>query len=129
MLRSEERGADWLTQAAASLRKLLLGVLHTVAPNDPVRRWVTQPKIQLDQQGRPTRRTKIDWLCRSIRHANYRKFVRLELGSALAVLDLLNEAVHVNEFRELEESFASVSSRVRFAVRQLATLSEEQRSI
>ena len=33
MLRSEERGADWLTQAAALLRKLLLGVLHTVAPN------------------------------------------------------------------------------------------------
>ena len=32
MLRSKEGGPDWLTQAAASFRKLLLSVLHTAAP-------------------------------------------------------------------------------------------------
>ena len=128
ILRSEERGPDWLTQAAASLRKLLLGLLHTAAPDDLVLPWVTKPTTQLDQHGHPTRRTKIDWLCRSIHNEGFRKFVRMELDSALAVLDLLNQAIHVNEFPELEESFTSVSARVRFAIRHLVTLWERRRS-
>ena len=127
MLRSEERGPDWLTQAAASLRKLLLGVLHTAAPDDLVLPWVTR-NTQLDQHGHPTRRTKIDWLCRPIRREGYRKRMRIKLDSAIKDLDLLNKAIHVNESPEIEESFTSVSGRVRFAIRRIATLWEQRRS-
>ena len=126
MLRSEERGPDWLTQTAASLRKVLLGVLHRAAPDDLVLPWVTERKTQVDVHGHPTRRTKIAWLCRSIRHEGYRKFVRSELDSALAALDLLNEAIHVDEFPDLEESFTSVSSRVRSAIRHITRLLEQR---
>ena len=128
ILRSEERGPDWLTQAAASLRKLMLGVLHTAAPNDLVLQWVTDPSTQLDRCGRPTRRTKVDWLCGSIRDERYRKFVRMELDSALAILDMLNRAIHVNEYPELEESFTAVSARVRFVIRHIVTLGQQRRA-
>ena len=126
--RSEERGPDWLRQAAASIRTLLLGLLHAAAPDNLVLPWVTKPDAQLDGHGHPTRRTKIAWLCRSIQDEGYRKFVRMELDSALAVLDLLNQAVHMNEFLELEESFSSVSARARFAIRHIARLWEKRRS-
>ena len=128
MLRSEERGPDWLTQAAVSLRRVLLGVLHTAAPNDLVLLWVTKPKTQVDQHGRPTRRAKIDWLCRSIRHEGYRESVRAKIDSALAALDLLNKAIHSNACPELEESFTSVSARLKSAIRHIATLLERRRS-
>ena len=114
--RSKERGPDWLRQAAASLRTLLLNLLHTAAPDKLVLPWVTEPGSQLDKGGHPTRRTKIAWLCSSVRNKRWREFVRMELDSALRVLDVLSKAVHVNEFSELEESFTSVSARVRFAI-------------
>ena len=126
--RSEERGPDWLRQAAASIRTLLLGLLHAAAPDNVVLLWVTKPDAQLDGHGRPTRRTKIAWLCSSIQDEGYRKFVRMELDSGLAVLELLNQAVHKNQFPELEESFTSVSARVRFAIRHIARLWERRRS-
>ena len=39
ILRGKDRGPDWCTQVSASLRKLLLGVLHTAAPDDLVLPW------------------------------------------------------------------------------------------
>ena len=127
-LRSEERGPDWLTQAAASYRKLFLNVLHRAAPNELVLPWVRDPRIQLDQHGNPTRRTKIDWLCKSIQHKGYRRFVRIELDSGLEVLELLNQSVHVNDFPELEESFELAATLMEFAILQIARLSGHQRS-
>ena len=127
-LRSEERGPDWLTQAAASIRKLLLSLLHAAAPDECVLPWVQHRKAQLDRNGRPTRRTKIEWLCRSIRNTGYRKFVKSELNSALEVLELCNQAVHVDEFPDFEESFNSVFARVEFAVHHIVRLSGRRRS-
>ncbi len=117
--RSEERGPDWWTQAAASERKLFLGVLHAAAPNDLVMPWVTSPKHQLDEHDRPTRRTRIAWLCRSIPNKSYRKFLLTELDSALALIELFNTAVHVDEFPEFEQSFSWTQLRLKVAMRHI----------
>ena len=117
--RSEERGPDWWTQAAASERKLLLGVLHTAAPDHLVLPWVTNRKQQVDRCGHPTRRTKINWLCQQIANEGYRKFVKTELDSALVLIDVLDSANHVNEFPEFEESFSWMHLRVKVAIRHI----------
>ncbi len=127
-IRSEERGPDWLRQATASFRTLLLGLIHTAAPDELVLPWVQDRKTQLDRNGHPTRRTKIDWLCRSIQNRDFRGFVKSELHSMLGVLELFNQAVHVNEFPDLEESFTFMVTRVEFAIRQIVKLSGRQRS-
>ena len=127
MLRIDERGPDWLTQASVSLRRVLLGMLHHAAPNELVLPELTKRKMQVDQQGRPTRRAKIDWLCESISHEASREFVRAKLAAALAALDLLNKAIHSNECPELEESFSAVFASVRSAIRHIATLLERRR--
>ena len=128
LLCSEERGPDWFTHAAASFRKLLHGLLRTAVTDEQVLPWVRDSKAQLDRNGRPTRRTKIKWLCRSIQNKGYRRFVECELDSALEVLELCNQAVHVNEFPEFEESFSSVTARVEFAVLHIVRLSSGHRS-
>ena len=118
MQRNQERGPDWWTQAAASQRKLFLGVLHTAAPDHLVMTWVTNPK-QLDRRNRPTRRAKIAWLCRSIPNESYRKFLIAELDSALELIELFNTAVHVDEFPEFEETFSWTQLRLKVAVRHI----------
>lgn len=120
--RAEERGPDWWTQAAASLRKLLLGVLHTAAPDDLVLPWVTNHTDQVDRTSHPTRRTKIAWLCNSIANAEYRKCVKTEVDSVLALIDVLDSANHVDEFPEFEESFSWTVLRVRVAIRHIFTI-------
>ena len=128
ILRSKERGPDWLTQAAASCRKLLLGLLHTAAPNERVLPWAKNQGAQLDRNGRPTRRTKIDWLCRSIQNRAYRRFVRSDLNTVLEVLALCNQAVHVNESPDFEESFELAIAGVESGIRHIIQLSGHQRS-
>ena len=117
--RSEERGPDWWTQSAASERKLFLGVLHAAAPDDHVVPWVTKPSVQLDRSGRPTRRTKIAWLCRSIPNESYRRVLITELDSALALIDLFSTAVHVDDFPEFEEIFSWIHLRMKVAIRHI----------
>ena len=96
--RADDRGPDGWTQGSASMRKLLKGVLHSVAPNEVVLRWATKNNKELDKNKRPTRATKIEWLCRSISQGTYRAYVRNEIDSALALIDLMDTAQHVDEF-------------------------------
>ena len=54
------------------MRKLLKGVLHTATPNESVLLWATKNNKPLDKHGRPTRGTKIEWLCQFIPNDAYR---------------------------------------------------------
>ena len=80
---------------------------------------MTKPKDQVDRLGRPTRRTKIAWLCRSIPNESYRKLLLTELDSALTLIDLFNTAVQVDEFPEFEQSFAWTQLRLKVAIRHM----------
>lgn len=120
--RSLDRGADWWTQGSASMRKLLKGVLHTAAPNERVLPWALKNKESLDRNGRPTRATKIAWLCRTIGNDAYREFVRTELESALALITLVDAAQHVDEFPEFEQQYDWTILRVEVAIRHILVL-------
>jgi len=121
------RGPDWWSQGAASMRKLVKGVLHTVASNELVLPFVTDPETQLDHKGHPTRATKIAWLCQFIPNKEYRAFVRADLTAALALIDLLDAANHKDEFPDFERQYATVALRVEVFVRHLITLAEARR--
>jgi hypothetical protein len=117
-----EKGPDWWTHGGASLRKLLKGVLHTAAPNDTVLPWARQNNKELDRLGRPIRATKVEWLCSFIPNDAYRAYVRTELNSALALIDLLDTAQHVDEFQEFEAQYAWTVLRVEVAIRHMLTI-------
>ena len=80
------------------MRKLLTGILHTAAPNERVLPWATKNNKPLDKHGCSTRVTKIEWLCQFIPNEAYRASVRTELNSALALIELVDTAQHVDEF-------------------------------
>ena len=120
--RSADRGPDWWTQGSASLRKLLKGVLHRAAPNEVVLPWAQAKKMKLDDKGRPTRATKIAWLCEPVANDDYRAFVRAELDSTLALIDVIDVAQHVDQFPDFEEKYSWVLLRVEMAIRQILEL-------
>jgi hypothetical protein len=120
--RSTDRGPDWWTQGGSSMRKLLKGVLHTAAPNELVLPWARQNNKECDRVGRPTRATKLEWLCQFIPNEAYRSYVRTELNSALALIDLLDAAQHVDEFPEFEQQYDWTILRVEVAIRHILTV-------
>jgi hypothetical protein len=120
--RSADRGPDWWTQGSASLRKLVKGVLHRAAPNDLVLPWAKANNKLLDRIGRPTRATKIEWLCVPVGDDDYRAFVRAELDSTLALIDIVDAAQHVDRFPDFEERYNWVLLRVEMAIRHILEL-------
>lgn len=116
------KGPDWWSQGAASMRKLVKGVLHTVAADHLVLPYVTRPTTQLDRNGHPTRAAKIAWLCQRIRNDEYRAFVLADLTAAVALIDLLDAANHKDEFPDFEMQYATVALRVEVTIRHLLTL-------
>ena len=125
--RTDGRGPDGWTQGSASMRKLLKGVLHSVAPNKDVLPWATKNNKKLDNHGRPTRATKIDWLCRFSENDTYRAYVQTELKSALVLIELMDTAQHVDEFSEFEGQYDWIMLRAKVAVRYILTLWELSR--
>ena len=117
--RADDPGPDGWTQGSASMRKLLKGVLHSVAPNEVVLPWATKNNKDLDKNKRPTRATKIEWLCRSIPQGAYRAYVRNEIDSALALIDLVDNAQHIDEFPEFAEQYDLILARAAFCVRHM----------
>ena len=117
--RAADPGPDAWTQGSASMRKLLKGVLHSVAPNELVLPWATKNHKVLDRNNRPTRATKIAWLCSSIRQDTYRAYLQNELDSALALINLVDTAQHVDEFPEFAEQYDLILARTAFCVRHM----------
>ena len=120
--RATDRGPDGWTQGSASMRKLLKGVLHTAAPNESVLPWATKNNKPLDEHGRPTRSTKIEWLCQFIPNNAYRAYVRTEINSALALIELVDTAQHVDEFPEFDDQYNWIMLRAEVAIRHILTL-------
>lgn len=115
-VRAVDRGPDWWTQGSASMRKLLKGVLHRGAPNELVLPWAKANNKPLDNAGRPTRATKIEWLCQFEQRAEYRSWVRAELESTLALIEIIDVAQHVDEFPEFEDKYNWIFLRAEVAV-------------
>ena len=120
--RADDRGPDGWTQGSASMRKLLKGVLHSVAPNEVVLPWATKNNKGLDRHGCPTRATKIEWLCHFIPNDAYRAYVQTELNSALALIKLVDTAQHVDEFPEFAGQYDWIMLRAEVAIRHMLAL-------
>ena len=109
---------DWVRQAAASFRYVLITTLDTVAPKDQVLAADIDKK-HLSQKGELTRLGQVHWLCEFIKNKTYRKMVFADLESALKIIDTMSEAVHREDYPEIEEAFGRMSVRAAVALQHL----------
>ncbi len=115
---ARRRDEDWVRQAAASFRYVLITTLDTVAPKDRVLAAGVDKKY-LSQKGELTRLGQVHWLCEFIKNKTYRKMVFADLESALKIIDTMSEAVHREDYPEIEEAFGRMSIRVAVALQHL----------
>jgi hypothetical protein len=119
---AERKDPDWPRHAADSYRQLLQSVLHNVAPDVDVTPWAKGNNGEFDDAGHPTRRTKVKWLCQQIPAEHYRRFVQTDLESALGLIGVCDEVVHVDEAPWFPDSFRWASLRMQAAIKHLLQL-------
>ena len=115
---AQRRGPDWARQAGASLRFLLIGVLDTVAPVDALTD-IPRQYVRNDKLGRPA---QVYWLCVPLQNRTYRRVARADLESAISIIDAMSEAIHRDDYVEIEDAFDTMVVRAAVALCNLLKL-------
>jgi hypothetical protein len=117
---AKRRGPDWARQAASSMRFLLIETLESVAPMDQVKKSKLPEKYIVD--GQILRLGQIHWLCEPVQNRTYGKVVRADLDSAMTIIEAMNEAVHRDDYEEIEDAFRTMAVRAAVALCNLLKL-------
>jgi hypothetical protein len=83
---------DRARQTIASLRELSTHILHLLAPDAEVLRWVTKPE-HIDK-GRPTRPGRVEYIFRNCVGTSIEPFIKNEVQNIQTLFGWLNEGTH-----------------------------------
>jgi len=117
---ARRRGPDWARQAASSMRFLLIEALEAVAPVEQVSK--SNVPARYVQDGKILRLGQIHWLCEPVKNRTYGKVVRADLDSAMTIIEAMNEAVHRDDYEEIEDAFRTMAIRAAVALCNLLKL-------
>jgi hypothetical protein len=87
------KNPDRIRQASISLRELFTQILHRLAPDSEVLRWIPERSL-LDEKGCPTRRARLRYICRHVDHGDFSPFIEADLDAALRFLNLVQKGTH-----------------------------------
>lgn len=83
---------DRVRHTITSFRELLTHVLQRLAPDHEVKNWSTSDDDF--QEGRPTRRARLMYICRSINCPPFSKYVQKDVEMMVEVAELLQRGTH-----------------------------------
>lgn len=101
---------DRSRHVCVSLRELLTGVLHELAPDEEIVRWRTGPGLIED--GRPTRRGRVLYLCRHINSGVCEQFVESDVKLTLALFQALQAGTHGRQITLTDSQLDALILRV-----------------
>lgn len=83
---------DYARHFITSLRELLTHFIQRLAPDKEICKWTSSPDDFHDK--RPKRRTRLNFICRSINHDNFSNFLKKDIDSTLELIDLFQRGTH-----------------------------------
>ncbi len=110
---------DKIRHFSISLRELFTHVLHTLAPDDEVKSWSSDP--QYYERGKPTRRARILYICSPFNCQPFSTFFKKDIDAVLALFDLFHGGTHKIDssftLEQLEIMFMRVDSALLFLLK------------
>jgi hypothetical protein len=91
----EEIGArdnERVRHVFTSYRELSTYVLHTLAPDEDIRAWTSDPKDYAN--ARPTRATRVKFIYSKVGNAKLKDFYKMDVEARTTVFELLNPGTH-----------------------------------
>lgn len=111
---------DHVRHFSISLRELFTHVTHTLAPDQEVMSWTTDPSFF--KNGRPTRRARILYICRNLEEKALSKFVVKDVPATLALLDVYQQGTHKLDPSSLERLLPVLELRMKALLYELLTI-------
>lgn len=115
---------DRARHVATSLRELMTHILHLLSPDEDVRRWSTDPSHY--DEGKPTRRARLLYICRDINHNEFTTFVKKDIDAVLAFIDLFQQGTHAVKPPFTEIQLKAMLHRTEAAVLFLVNISRSK---
>ncbi len=112
---------DRVRHFAVSLRELLRTLLHILAPDDAVRAW-SSSQTDLTPDGRPTRRARLKFICRSSEAAPLQDFIQKDIETVLAYEQLLERGTHAPTGDLPPDAAAAMEARMESTIRFLVAV-------
>ena len=112
---------DRVRHTITSFRELFTQVLRHLAPDDEVKNWSTSAK-DLDK-GRPTRRARLMYICRSINCPPFSEYVQKDVEMMLEVAELLQRGTHQVAIPYTEKQLLALKVTLENGIRHLIEIS------
>lgn len=107
--------ADRSRHVIVSLREMITHILHQTAPDDDIRSWTTDQSLYRDS--RPTRQARLLFICRSVNHAPFQRFVNKDVSAHLELIRLLQRGTHELSIDLTEEQLKALILRTESLLR------------
>lgn len=104
------KSIDRTRHVLSSLRELWNHLLRRLAPDDAVLSWVPTDEKQLLHDGRPTRRARVLYVCRSLNNAPLSDFVVHDTSALVKLVEVFNR-VHELESELTDEQLRALLLR------------------
>lgn len=110
---------DKARHVTTSVRELFTHIIHVLAPDEEIKAWSTDGEHY--HNGRPTRRSRLLYICRKFSCDPLAKFVEDDVQAALTLVDSLHAGAHVVQskltLRQLEAIVYRMESLALFLLR------------
>lgn len=91
---------DRVRHFSTSIRELFTHVIHNLAPDNEIKNWSKEESFY--HLGRPTRKVRLNYICRNISNDSFKTFVKKDVDATLAFIDIFQKGTH-----EIEPSFTT----------------------
>lgn len=104
------RSADRTRHVLSSLRELWNHLLHRLAPDEHVLSWASRDDKELFNEGRPTRKARVLYICRDLNHEPLTDFVVHDTRALVKLVEFFNR-VHELEPKLTDEQLRALLLR------------------
>jgi hypothetical protein len=108
---------DRVRHFAISLRELFGHVLHALAPDNEIRIWSSLPDHYYNSK--PTRKARLLYICRTLNHGPFTKFVEKDIEAVLEFLQLFQRGTHEITVPYTNEQLIAMLVRMESTLRYL----------
>ena len=121
---------DRVRHFVISMRELLTHVLHMLSPDTEVRKWTSSPECYKDGDPKkpPTRRGRLQFICRNIAHGPFSSFIDKDVTALLEFIDLFQRGTHEITAPYTQSQLQALKIRAESAIRYIIEISRSSRA-
>jgi len=117
---------DRVRHFSSSLRELFTHVLHSLSPDDEVKKWTSNPKEHF-QNNKPTRKARLLYIFREVNNDHFKLFIEADIEATLQFISLFQEGTHAVKSKLTNEQLISMKLKAESTLKYLLQTSYEKK--